>query len=96
VTANRLALLPMTGAGERECKQCEVFCPFGVCAGDSDTHRDPQCLSAERDAARLRAVEVAARALLDAWEAPYVDAEEELRRCMGPILALRAALKEKQ
>lgn len=69
---DRLALLPLTGAGERECKQCRhldaheaPFAPscqltgYGLCSVEGRAQRDSECLSAERDAARLRAVEVA-------------------------------------
>lgn len=105
----RLALLPLTGAGERECQRCRhlddheaPFAPacqltgYGLASVEGRAQRDASCLSAERDAARLRAVEAHRDRLhraaldflvaLDGWESNHATGQA--------IDALRAALKE--
>jgi len=116
MTDTRLAILPLTGAGERECKQCRhldaheaPFAPscqltgYGLCSVEGRAQRDSECLSAERDAARLRAIEAAARAYFAADDAlaekmqeseHWGDIDAESARAGEALLALRAALKE--
>lgn len=101
----RLALLPLTGAGDKYCKHCNRLgvgrcTAFGRHLGVAGVPmRIPECLSAERDAARMRKVEAAARALLEAVDAYY--GTTDVRRIDKAIgaknraeAALRAALKE--
>lgn len=119
----RLALLPLTGAGERTCDGCQACLPVETGSGaECGMHGDgirphellikqgmylrlPQCLSAERDAARLRKVEVAARDYAvadDAAQAAIVedglcygaDTEAAIKAANDAWAALRAALKE--
>lgn len=121
MTTERLALLPLTGAGERTCDGCQACLPVETGSGaECGMHGDgirphelltkqgmylrlPQCLSAERDAARLRAVEGAARAYFAADDAlaekmqeseHWRDIDAESARAGEALLALRAALKE--
>lgn len=103
--ADRLALLPLTGAGERECGEC-VYLDRSHCdAFDASLPvsavpwRLPACLDAEREATRLRDVELAARALMDAVDAYHAcPGVRHIDRLVGAKnraeAALRAALKE--
>jgi hypothetical protein len=94
--SDRLALLSLTGAGERECgdcaylerSHCEAF--FVTLPLSAVPWRLPACLSAEREAARLRAVEVAARAFMEGHDGPDCYNDSTYRA----LAALRAALKE--
>lgn len=107
MTDTRLAILPLTGAGERECRDC-VYLDRSHCdALDASLPvsavpwRLPECIQAERDAARLRAVEGAARAYVEADDvfnsetlATEADMAAAQARVMATWAALRAALKE--
>jgi hypothetical protein len=59
----RHALIQLTGAGETTCSSCHRYpvCNF-VRFPEHTTPRPEPCLSAEREATRLRAIEEAARA----------------------------------
>ena len=108
---DRLALLPLTGAVERECRDC-VYLDRSHCDAfeaslpvSAVPWRLPACLAAEQAAARLRAVEVAARAYVDADDAAHAaivedglcygsDTEAAIKAANDAWAALRAALKE--
>ena len=118
MTDTRLAILPLTGAGEKTCEQCRWLrtdeddgpwcqlyrgCPLEVETSPPQYDRLPRCLSAEREAARLRAVEGAARAYFAADDAlaekmqeseHWRDIDAESARAGEALLALRAAPKE--
>jgi hypothetical protein len=99
--ADRLALLSLEGSGAERCEGCamviysadidghaEPTCPIDNSIRWHHMERLPACLSAERAAARLLAVEVAARRLLDARANASACIENDA------WTALRAALKE--
>ena len=105
--ADRLALLPLTGAGETHCIVCDhwVDCKFYRRTVHAADMRHPECLQAERDASGLRAVKEAAVAYLAADEAANIavrsdalcygsNTEDAIKASHVAFDALRAALKE--
>lgn len=112
MTTERLALLPLTGAGETTCDKChhrvlDVCDIHGRLLSDHGKpyERFALCIRSERDAARLRAVEVAARAYAEADDAAQAavvedslcygaDTEAAMKAANEALAALCAALKE--